>query len=732
MPDTPGGGFELGSAFVTVDPNADTFEDKLRAEVEDTNLIVTIPVEPDTEGFQARVDKAVKDSAATITVPVEPDTAGLKAKVDAAADEAHATVTVPLEPDSEGFREKVESEVGDTGAKSVVPLEPESAGFAEKAAAEGEAAGAESGTRFGEKFSSVAGNAPLFAGAAEKTEHAAEEAGDESGSRFGERFKSLLSGMPLFNAGGVEREAEGAAEESGVGFGERFKSKLAGIPLLAGALPGLIGEAGEDGEKAGKSLSERMAAVLSGADLLEVLIPAGLIAGVALLGTKFQSAMEMIVTQAGVARKSLHGLEGGVLDLAGQVGFSPDSLAGALYHIESSFQSVGIKGPEALNLLRIAAEGARVGNANLVDVTNALDAVIVSGITGVHSYGQAMGVLNAIVGSGDMTMQDLAAAMGTGLMAAAKSYGQSIYQVGAALAVFGDNNIRGAKAATDLRMAMQAILDPVSTAADALHHLGLTSKTLGDTMEHHGLTAAIGELITHLRDSHVPIGEWGQYVTDIFGKKAGVGVSVLMDQFRRLEGKFPDLEHGAHRFGSAWQETQHTVSQQLHDLEGDFLALGTKIGMAILPSMARILGSMVNGLKGAEKFGSGLWNVVGGPVKAVYDGINKISDAFNGMLLKIGKEAFDKLRDFFKNLDLAKSVKREFGDIDSFLSGISFLRPVEHAFDEVKSYISHAFGDLFSHGKGGGGSGGLFGALFGDLDGRWGAARICFGLPRFC
>ena len=74
-----------------------------------------------------------------------------------------------------------------------------------------------------------------------------------------------------------------------------------------------------------------------------------------------------------------------------------------------------------------------------------------------------MGALNAIVGSGDMTMQDLADAMGTGVMAVAKSYGQTIDQVGAALAMFGDNNIRGAKAATDLRMAWQAIQAPLKT-----------------------------------------------------------------------------------------------------------------------------------------------------------------------------------------------------------------------------------------------------------------------------
>jgi hypothetical protein len=75
-----------------------------------------------------------------------------------------------------------------------------------------------------------------------------------------------------------------------------------------------------------------------------------------------------------------------------------------------------------------------------------------------------MGALNAIVGAGDMTMQDLANAMGSGLIAVAKNYGQSIEQVGGALAVLGDSNIRGAKAATDLRMAWQAMAAPVTTA----------------------------------------------------------------------------------------------------------------------------------------------------------------------------------------------------------------------------------------------------------------------------
>ena len=179
----------------------------------------------------------------------------------------------------------------------------------------------------------------------------------------------------------------------------------------------------------------------------------------------FQRSMEMISTQAGVPQKALARLQAGVLALAGQVGESPASLAAALYHVESSFASVGITGSKALALLKTAAEGAQVGGADLMDATNALDATIASGVGGIHSYSQAMGALNAIVGSGDMTMEDLAQAMGTGVIAVAKSFGQSIYQVGAALALFGDNNIRGAKAATDLRMAWQAMQAPLTPRA---------------------------------------------------------------------------------------------------------------------------------------------------------------------------------------------------------------------------------------------------------------------------
>lgn len=314
------------------------------------------------------------------------------------------------------------------------------------------------------------------------------------------------------------------------------------------------------------------------------------------LAISFQSAMESIHTQAGVPQAALQGLSSGVLQLAGQVGFSPDSLAEALYHIESSFESVGISGASALNVLKIAAEGAAVGHANLVDVTNALDAAIASGIPGVQNYSQAMGALNAIVGTGDMTMQDLADAMGTGMLAVVKGYGLSLNDVGAALAVFGDNNIRGANAATDLRMAVQAMQTPVSTAGPVMKQLGINSQTLADTMQKGGLLPALTLLKTKMDAAGLGGVKMSQTLTDLVGKKAGTGLDVLISQLDRVSSKYPKLESGANSFGSDVAANNSTMAQKINEIKAAFESLGVTLGQKLLPVVASTLGYMATAI----------------------------------------------------------------------------------------------------------------------------------------
>src|SRR5258707_7104910 len=306
------------------------------------------------------------------------------------------------------------------------------------------------------------------------------------------------------------------------------------------------------------------------------------------MAVQFQSDMKLLTTQAGVAQKQMGSLTRVVLDLAGQVGFSPDSLSQALFHIEWNFSSLGITGPRALKLLKVAAEGAAVGHADLVDVTNALGAAEASGIKGVHNFSQAMGVLNAIVGPGDMHMQDLAEAFGTGVLAAVKQYGVSIKDAGAALAVFGDNNIRGAHAGTALRVAVQSLSVPTAAGTKLLAGLGIQSDQLAKDMQKGGLKLALEDLTKHFQKAGVTGDKMGQIVTAAFGKKAGVGLSILLGQMDRFESKYPALTKGAKGFEPAWQRTKKTVAQQVKQLQGSFDTFEIRLGQRVLPVLISI------------------------------------------------------------------------------------------------------------------------------------------------
>lgn len=362
-------------------------------------------------------------------------------------------------------------------------------------------------------------------------------------------------------------------------------------PALRKDLEAQSGVAGAAGAKAGKS----WAAGFQKSEVTKIAnrISAGLVAAGAAsvyMAVKFESAMEKIHTQAGVSQKQIGVLGDGVLKLAGQVGFSPDSLATSLYHVESSFQSLGITGPKALALVRIAAEGAAVGGANLEDVTNALTAVIASGIKGAKGFAGAMGVLNATVGVGDMKMQDLAEAFGTGVLAAVKGFGVSIRDAGAALAVFGDNNIRGADAGTALRMSVMALASPIKAGTALLGSIGIKSGQLAKDMQKGGLKLALEDLVGHMRRAGISASQQGEIITKAFGKKAGVGLSVLVGQMGRFESKFPDLAKAAGGFGSAWARTQQTAAQQARELGHGLEAIGVTLGQRLLPPLMSVFG----------------------------------------------------------------------------------------------------------------------------------------------
>jgi TP901 family phage tail tape measure protein len=302
-------------------------------------------------------------------------------------------------------------------------------------------------------------------------------------------------------------------------------------------------------------------------------------------GTKmavdFQASMELLHTQAGIAQSSIANLSKGVLALAGPTATAPDVLAAGLYHLSSQ----GLRGAQSLHALQVAAEGAKMGGANLEDVTNALGAVLASKIAGVHSYEQAMGQLNATVGAGDMRMQDLADAMGTGLPAKAAVAGVSLKDVSAALATFGDNNIRGAEAGTLLNSTMRLMEGPSKAAAKAMGQIGLNAADLGNTLRNQGIVAAL-ELLKSKLDA-LPKEEQVLALTRMFGGRQSGGVQILIDQLGRLKQKEQEVAAGGNSFAADWGAYTQTAAYKMDQLGASMRAAGISIGDILLPFVSK-------------------------------------------------------------------------------------------------------------------------------------------------
>ena len=109
-----------------------------------------------------------------------------------------------------------------------------------------------------------------------------------------------------------------------------------------------------------------------------------------------------------------------------------------------------------------------------------------AGIDGVQNLQQAMGTMIAIAGTGDMRLKDLNETLSGGILSVAKGYGATLQDVAAVLATMGDNGIRGADAATQLRMALMGFAQPAKEGEAALNSIGLTMTSLRDEMQQHG------------------------------------------------------------------------------------------------------------------------------------------------------------------------------------------------------------------------------------------------------
>jgi TP901 family phage tail tape measure protein len=339
---------------------------------------------------------------------------------------------------------------------------------------------------------------------------------------------------------------------------------------------------------------------------------------VAALGVHFEAETMKLHTQAGVSIRRLEQLRDSVLQMAPQVGAMPDELTEGLYHVVSSMDAVLPKVTrtrEELEILREAAKGAAIGGSDLSQTAYVLSSAMNALGRRGNEARRTMSELNAIVGTGDMRMQDMVGAMSTGLIPSAENFGISLHSVGAALAYMVDRGTPAQLAATRLRMSFSLLGAPTQQSAKLLRAIGMSAddvrarteamtKALGkaglrtttlasDLRKPNGIGVALNDLNRHLLDSGLNANASAALISRAFGGgRSGTAIMELVQHTDVLSEKYKQQTEVVKNWGTAWRGTQQTVQQQLRELEATAIVLGTRMGEWVLPHINDLLESL--------------------------------------------------------------------------------------------------------------------------------------------
>ncbi len=303
------------------------------------------------------------------------------------------------------------------------------------------------------------------------------------------------------------------------------------------------------------------------------------------MATDFQAQMEQAHTQAGATQAEVARQSQAILQMATQLPQSPQQIAQGYFYVASA----QLKGAEATNVLKAASEGAAMSGADEAQTVKALIAAHQSGVKGITDYSQAMGVLNGIVGSGSMTMQDLVDALGTGVLSTAKNYGVTIQSVGAALASMTDQGIPAVDAANRINSAMRLMAAPTAQATKLFQSVGMSQLQMAQDMRKGGMLLALQDLEAHLKSAGLDANQTAAFIARAFGGKQSTAILTLMGNLGLYEQKQVAVNKASSDFASSYAAYQQSTEAQAAELKSSIQVLMIAIGQGLLPAVNQVM-----------------------------------------------------------------------------------------------------------------------------------------------
>jgi TP901 family phage tail tape measure protein len=355
---------------------------------------------------------------------------------------------------------------------------------------------------------------------------------------------------------------------------------------------------GEKLKKFGKSWTHNVSLPVAGL---------GVIAGG--MAVNFKRQMGLIATDAGGTAKEVGVLEKSVLGLTRETQYGPTQLAEALFHVESA----GYRGAKAMKVLRESTKLATAGNSDLEETTYAL----VSANKALNEGQSLKGItktaaqMNEIVAHGDIRLEELTAAMSTGLFPTAKALGLKVADVGSALDIMTARGIPAQKSAYALNFTLQKLIPSTDKASEAFANLGIGHEELLKISQRKGLPWGLERLKQAMQG--LSKGQQIQTIDEMFGGgRMSKGLLVVIQHLGEAKQKWHEVNGDVALYKKHVKEAEEQPLVKLKKAWSGIQASLVEIGNDLMP----IAGPALEKLASTGEKLSHAFLSLPGPVKA--------------------------------------------------------------------------------------------------------------------
>lgn len=338
----------------------------------------------------------------------------------------------------------------------------------------------------------------------------------------------------------------------------------------------------------------------------------------------FQAQTERLVTSAGELQSNLGLVRDGILQMSVDTATSTEQLSAGMYYVESS----GYHAAQGLQVLRVAAMGAKSENADLDVVTKALTTEMVDYHMKSTDAAGAMNGLIAAVQNGKTNLQDLASSMGA-VLPIASSLGISFPQVAGAMDTMTNAGMSSRQAAMNLAHVLLSLSAPSGVAVKSMKEVGLSAQGVKDALANKGLPEAL-QMIEDAVGKKFPPGSvaYETALKNITGGIMGVKLAAeltgpSLDQTKQNIEKVAQSMRDGKNGVLGWNEVQSTFNFKMDQAHQAINAVFIKIGTALLPVLSNLLTSVTPLI---TKFGD--WLVKSG---ALQGALNLLQTVFSGV-----------------------------------------------------------------------------------------------------